>query len=351
MLLIPFLGFSNGEKGKYEKTKTVEEEFNVSSDALLHIKNRYGNVDITTWNENRITIFVEITVSGNSESKINDRLDAIKINFESSNDKVSAETIINKNQSKSWFSWFGSSSNLSYKINYTVKMPKSNDLTIYNDYGNISLTELDGLANIYSDYGRINIGSLNHADNKINIDYASHSTIEFIESGKINADYSKFTIEKANNITLNADYTKSVFGTVNNLRFNCDYGSLRIEKMDDIKGNGDYLTMRFGKLINSLNINANYGSLRIEEVKKDFTSIKIGADYTGVRVGINPDVSTQISASLGYGGFSYDGSYFTFTKKSIKTSSKHYEGYFGDSNSNSSIDISTSYGSVKLYQN
>ena len=40
-----------------------------------------------------------------------------------------------------------------------------------------------------------------------------------------------------------------------------------------------------------------------------------------------------------------------YLKKIVKSSSKYYEGYVNDENSNSSIDVSSEYGSVKLYNN
>lgn len=352
LLLIPFLGFSNGPNGKYKKTKTVKKEFKVNSDALLKIDSRYGNVNITSWNENRVSIEVEITVSGSSEDKVNNKLDAIHIEFDGSSHQVSAKTIINKNKSNSWFSssWFTwGSSNLNYKINYTVKMPVTNDLTIYNDYGGISLNELNGVANINCDYGEINIGSLNNTNNKINIDYTNHSTIEFMDGGKINADYSKFTLEKANDIDLNADYSTSVFEHIKTLNFDCDYGNLRIDRADYVNGDGDYLSMRFGQIFKKLDVNADYGSIKIAELQKDFKSVKITSDYAGIRIGLDTRANCNIIAKLSYGGFSYEDDNFTFNKKQVKSSNKYYEGYYGNKNSNSTISITTDYGSVKLF--
>jgi hypothetical protein len=350
LLLIPLLGFSNGPEGRYKKTKTVKKEFDVNNDALLKINNRYGNVDITSWSENQIVIEVEITVSGNNEDRVIDKLEDIYIDFDSSQNMVYAKTIINKNQSSSWFSWFGNNnSNLNYKINYTVKMPITNDLTIYNDYGSIFLNELDGEANINCDYGKINIGSLNNSNNKINIDYTNHSTIEFMDGGKINADYSKFTLEKSNKVSLNADYSTSVFENVKNIRFNCDYGNLTIDKADTIVGDGDYLSMRFGQVFQELEVEADYGSIKIAELQDGFERVKIDSDYTGVRIGLDDKVNCNIIAKLSYGGFSYDDNNFTFNIKRVKSSSKYYEGYHGNENSNSTISITTDYGSVKLF--
>ena len=61
-LLIPNLafGFTDTKKPKHEKSKTVKKEFSVNSDAKLSVSNKYGNLNITTWDKNTIDIQVVI---------------------------------------------------------------------------------------------------------------------------------------------------------------------------------------------------------------------------------------------------------------------------------------------------
>lgn len=349
-LIIPMLINANThpKKGKYEKSKNIKKEYKVNADALVKINNRYGNVDVISWNENRVVIEVKITVDGNDEKKVIAKLDRIDVEFENSSREVSAKTIIEKSSS-SWFKL--SSSNVNFQINYKVKMPVTNDADLVNDYGSISLNELKGKAKINCDYGKILIGSLYHADNSINIDYTSNSNIEFMNSGSINADYSKLTIEKAKKIDLNADYTTTVFENIEDLSFNCDYGKIQVDNGNVIIGNGDYLTMRFGTIYKILKVDADYGGIRVDKLKKGFDSVEIDSDYTGIKIGLEPDISFNFIVKMSYGGFSYDEDNATFIKKVIKSSDKYYEGYVNDEHTNATINIDSEYGSVKLYNN
>lgn len=349
LMLIPFIGLANPnpKKGKYEKSKTIKKEFSVNADALLKISNKYGNLDVVSWNENRVVIEVKITVSGNNEDKVMSRLDKIDVEFQDSRSEVYARTVIEKTSSN----WFGSNNNMNYQIDYKVKMPITNDANLINDYGTISLNELKGRAKINCDYGKILIGSLYHENNDINMDYTSNSVIEFMNSGSINADYSKLTVEKAKNIDLNADYTTTIIENIEDLKFNCDYGKIEVDKGNVIEGNGDYLTMKFGTIFKKLKVTADYGGIRIDKVMKGFESVYINSDYTGVKIGLDPGASFKFTAKLSYGGFDYDGENINYLKKVVKSSSKYYEGYVNDENSNSSIDVSSEYGSVKLYNN
>ncbi|HFS67152.1 MAG TPA: hypothetical protein ENK67_02965 [Flavobacteriia bacterium] len=348
ILLIPLFGFSNGNLKRQKESKTIEKEFSVKPENLLYISNRFGNVDITTWNENRIVFKITITVEGNDADMVTDKLEEINVEFDQTSNQVSAKTHIGKNKSKSWFSWvFSSNQSINYKINYTVKMPISNDLTIYNDYGSIYLNEINGKTNINCDYGKIVIGSLNNSDNEITTDYSKNSTIEYMKSGTINADYSSISVDASKNIILEADYSNSDFENIEKLEYNCDYGKLSVENANNIIGSGDYLSVELGTIFKKLDINSDYGSLRIDKLMKGFQNATINTNYTGVRVGIDKNASCNIEVDIDYGGIKYDEG-FIFTKKNTKTTSKHYKGYFNQPNTNANLKIEMDFGSLKL---
>jgi len=335
------------DKFKHEKSKTIKKEFTVNADALMKINNRYGNVDVISWDGNKIVIDVKITVSGNDEDKVMKRLDMIDVEFESSRSEVYAKTIIQK-KSSSW-SWnWGKKNNVNYQINYKVKVPITNNVNLMNDYGNISLNEIKGDASINCDYGKIIIGELHSYNNKINIDYCSASTVGKINGGTINADYSKFTVERAGEIKLNADYTTSVFEMINDLSYSCDYGSLRVNNGTSLMGNGDYLTTKLGSISKKVSITSDYGSIRIEELQSGFDSVTVNGDYCGVKIGI-PDAPFDFTLNLSYGGFKRDEGKFELTKQIVKSSSKYYEGYFKSQKSGSTIKINSDYGSVTFF--
>lgn len=351
LAILPFFGFSSDyPKGKYEKSTTIKKEFKVNVDALLRIKNKYGNVDIASWNKNVISIEVVITVNGSNENSVEKKLKNIYVEFDANSSEVSAKTIIDKS-SRNW-SWWGNNKRLNYKINYTVKMPITNNLNLTNDYGAISLDKLEGEATINCDYGRFDIGALKNANNKINADYLSSSTIGFVNGVDINADYSKINIDKANQIDFNADYTTTQFGSVKTLNYSCDYGSLKVDNAERIIGNGDYISLKIGTLSNILEVKADYGSLKIDKILNSFKSINVNTDYTsGMRFGFEKGSAFDFIIKMEYAQFKYDDMALDFQKKIVKSTSKYYEGFYGKSNSGKTVNINVEYGSVSFYNN
>jgi len=344
LFLIPLFISATEKRGKYTKTKVINKEFNVNNNATLKVENKYGNLEIVTWNENKIVIKVSVTTTGNVEEKVQKKLDQINVEFNNSPSNVSAKTIIERSSS-SWRIW-GKNNNVSMEINYLIKMPITNNVNLNNDYGAINLDKLEGTSKINCDYGSINIGELHNSTNYINIDYTNNSYIDFMKDGEINADYSTLNVDRSGSTKLNADYSHISFGKVSNLDFNCDYGSLKIEDSGNITGVSDYMHIATGKLRGSGDFNIEYGSLKIKEIENQFKSLKVVSSYTHLKFGIAPTTSFNISAYLSYSGLKYGNAKFIFSKQKTNFSQKEYEGFYNTHNSGNTISIKSDYGSV-----
>lgn len=347
IFLIPLTISATEGKGKYTKNKVLKKEYNVNENATLTVSNKYGNIGIATWNENRIVIKVSITTNGDDEEKVEKRLEQIDVEFNGDTNYVSAKTMIEKT-SNSWSLW-GKNNNVSIEINYLIQMPVTNNVDLNNDYGAITLDKLEGSSKINCDYGKITIGELWNTNNSINIDYTNKSTIERLEGGTINADYSTLHIEKGYRIKLNADYSHMSFGMVGVLDFNCDYGSLKIGDSGNVIGNSDYMHTTVEKLRGTGDFDMDYGSLKINELGNELKELKVQSSYTQVKIGVQPTNNFTVNATLSYGNLKY-GNGFTFNKEIVKTTSKYYEGYYG-SNSGGTITLKSNYGNITFYNN
>lgn len=345
-LLIPFLISANTDGKIEEKSKKIYKKYQVNADAKVAIDNRYGDINITTWNYNRVEIEVLITVKGDDLDRIEERLESIDVIFDASNSFVSAKTIFEKEQ-KGWSFW-KKNSNLSYKINYNVKMPKTNSVALENDYGNIVLGDLSGKADINCDYGKITVGELLANNNSINLDYCSSSTIDYMKSGSINADYSKIRIDEAITLKVNEDYSTIKLGKTKNVDFNADYGSITIDEAEHIIGNSDYAGMRFGTIFKSLEIEADYARISVKRLAQGFEKVFIDGQYSGIKIGVDQDAVFNFELDLQYASFKSDSAEIEYYKKISKSSKKYYEGKFGKGNSNASIKIRSQYGSVSI---
>ncbi|WP_115462990.1 hypothetical protein [Winogradskyella aurantiaca] len=349
MMLLP--GLLLAENPSVDKTlkttreKSIQKSFNVNSDATLKVDNSYGNVDIVTWDRNTVDFDITIKVTGSNEDKVNDRLNDIDVQFSNSSSMVSAETKFGKKKNGSWWNW--GKSNLKIEVNYVVKIPKTNNINIRNDYGAINVDELMGRAQISCDYGKITTKELMADNNSLYFDYSNGCYFEYIKSGNINADYSSYTVAKANQLDINADYTKSAIEAVEDVTYNCDYGSLKVDNINNLEGNGDYLTLRLGNVYKNVSIKADYGSIKIDKMAAGAGNIDIQTDYAGMTIGHDANYNFKFEVELEYASMRNSDD-FEFVKSRIESSEKYYLGYYGDQNSPNKVSIKSEYGSVNF---
>ncbi|PVW15672.1 hypothetical protein [Marixanthomonas spongiae] len=351
LFLIPAVAMATPEKmkGKYTKEKTIKKEFNVNSGTGLQVKNSYGNLDIVTWDENRTVIEVTIKTNGDNEEKVIARLSEIDVEFNASSSLVSAETTF-ENKKSGWSWWGSSKNNVSVEVNYSIKLPITNTVDLNNDYGTIRMNKLKGHATINCDYGQLIIGELLAENNYLTFDYTDKSTIGYMKSGRINADYSGFTLEKTERLELNADYTQSEIIDGKSINYNCDYGKVIIGKAEDVIGRGDYVNNKIGTITGSLNLNTDYGSINIDNVSFQAKNVTIKADYTGVKMGFDSSYNFDFVIDLSYASFKGEQE-VTILKSSKDYTSSKYSGFHGKQNSGNTVNINSDYGGVTFYKN
>jgi hypothetical protein len=346
LLLLPSIALPNNDKKKHEKSKVIKREFDVNANAEVSLNNKFGNLNISTWDKNLVEIKVTITVKGDDINTVEDKLSSIQINFNTNSSLVEVATTFN-DKKNSW-SWWGKNKNINYKINYDVKMPKTNSVDLNNDYGNIYLDNLKGPASINCDYGKISIGELSAKNNSINLDYCSASSINYMRSGNVNINYSKITIDKSEKIKVNAEYSTLKFEKTENLNFNCDYGSISVNEATHIDGNSDCVSMRFGTVKKNLTIDTEYGGITIKNLAKGFENVTINGQYSGIKIGIAPNTAFNFEIDLQNAGFKRNENNIAFFKSISKSNKKYYAGKYGQGKSNSSINIKSQFGSVTL---
>lgn len=321
---------------KVEETRTIEKSFNVNAEATLEIDNRYGNITLTSWNKNTIEIKVEIQVNGINQENAKATLNAISVEFDAKKSWVSAITQVTnlKNFKRN-----------TIKINYFVKVPKSNNLQITNRYGNVYLDEISGSTQFKLSYGNLTAGKLNNVVNNLNLNYMTSAKIDYLKSATILAKYSIISINEAQSINTKSQYSDLRVEKLNELTCNMSFSNLYLTNIDKITSNLDYSNLKITNLYQYLNYNGDYGAIAINRIKKNFNQIIVNGDYLSLNLGIENTAQYSFEADLRYGSIRYPNN--LEMSKVIETSSqKHYIGKTAQPSGKMSFNLK--YGGIKL---
>ncbi|HEY0245324.1 MAG TPA: hypothetical protein VGC01_07155, partial [Mucilaginibacter sp.] len=150
------------------------------------------------------------------------------------------------------------------------------------------------------------------------------------------------------------------YGSINieNLKgqeVNIKYGNLTLGTVDKLTANIGYGTVKIGKLSTFGDFNIKFGSgFQISDLDKNFKSLSINSSYTSIKLGLSGDQNADFNVTVKYGDFSYGSHAVNIEDKTPERSrrgwspTQNYTGHLGKGNADKIINITTSYGSVRL---
>ena len=126
-LLLSTIGWA---KDQDQKKKFVEKNYQVTTNTKLRIDNKFGKVEVNSWEKNEFDIKVEIIGKGRNEERAQRILNAIDIDITESSTEIEFETEIESTKNKN---------EEGFEINYRIYMPEGNPLEIKNSFGDVTM--------------------------------------------------------------------------------------------------------------------------------------------------------------------------------------------------------------------
>lgn len=299
-----------------EQSKTIQKVYIISKNTPLQIDNRYGTVDVKTWEKNEIKVDIIVRAVEADGSKAQEIINSVDIEETKSAALISLKTQINKGKS-SWWNNVISSKNRGVQINYTIYLPKSNTLTVHNAYGAVVLPDFSGSTELDVSYGSLTTGRLSGSRIIIRSSYGS-AKIASVKDAALDFKYGSMSLGEANNIELNIGYC----------------GGSKIDK-----------------LIHSGDISIKYsGGFKIG-LDKSISRLNLDAAYSASNISIDPAANFAYDVNVGYGSFNPGKAIITKEEPDPDSRGpklhKSYSGYFGKSSANK-VTIDSKYGSIKF---
>lgn len=357
--LVEIFGFEQSTISKNEYSKIIKKEFSITSDGNTILGNKYGKIEVKTWDKDRVKVTVNIVVETRSESEAQAVFDRININFDSGETFVSAKTSIESKQT-SWWGW--DNDNTEFQINYEVLIPENGALDLTNKYGDADIAIIGGKAKVAVKYGDF---TMEEARNNLVVElgYGTGKVMRALDM-TATVSYSKFRIEQAENIVLDTRYSKINVENAADLKMdsrydnyevgearavNCQarYGDMDILAVDNVVCNSRYTEYRIERVSDKADFNLEFGGATIEQITKGFSEVMLVGKYTDYRLTIEPGASYQLDANAEHAGIKYP-SKMKVTQDIEKGQSHTVKGHGGTQNARSVIKASLNYGALRV---
>ena len=338
-------------------TKTIKREFDISANGTTYLSNKYGKIEVKTWDKNRVKIAVTIVVKEGSEEDAQKVFNAITVNFSNGADYVKAETAIEQIRR----SWLWDDGKADYKINYEVYVPATINLQVDQRYGDVYLASVSGKTKLSVKYGNFKTESVGDGSN-FELAYGN-GTIGQAQNAYVGLSYSKLTVTEANDLTVNsaysglnasklnsltttAKYDNYSLGTIKSLKATGMYSKFAATNAGSVNISGQYNSVSMGEISKSLDLDLNYGSCNVS-FSKGLTNASVRANYTDVTMKVLPDLCCyQLDAAANYAGVRYPQA-MNVTYEVQKPTSHVVKGHVGNSDA-PMIKASVNYGGIKV---
>jgi len=301
MLLLFCSTYMVGENFDNDRKKEVSKSFAVSSNDKLYIENRYGNITVTHWNKQEVSIQVVIEAKARNENRLQQLLDRVTIELDKSGNTINGITTL-KNLNIS-----GNNERLT--INYYISMPSNLTSHLSQRYGNINLpSKNDGECTLEAKYGNIKGGSftaglsIESAYGNIELDDVKGAFIDAAYCGKVN-------IKNGENLKIDSRYSNLELKDIKDLYVEAKYGNLKAGRLGKAVielgyTNGDIAYVGEELIVNRL----SYGNLEVREMSGNFTRIYAKASYGNMNLRIPSKAAFKVTAeSMKYGNFEVNG--------------------------------------------
>jgi len=362
-VLFSVASFASEPVFKEELKREIKKSFSVSDDILLGVQNKYGDINIATWDRNEVDVLVQIKVKSNGSDKAKTFFDNINIDFSESSSRLGMKTVYPDQESNSWWgSWWSNGNNLKYEVNYTINAPHGISTKLINKYGNVIQESIGGSCDVINKYGDIHLHNIGE-DLDLDLGYGK-TIIGKVADVKMIVKYSSIKLQGCDNISLDSKYSDFKFGQCGIMKIDSKYDDFEIEEAEEISNVGKYDDFEIGR-VGKFKIDTKYTDIRINYLKQTFLfdgkygtisinntgpleRVDIETKYTDVEIGVKADFNLNF-----YG----DNTSLKVAKPYDKLQKQkdgnevRAQAHRGSKSSGADINIDMGYGSFRLLNN
>lgn len=265
--------------------RSVSRSFPASLETTLEVMNKYGKIQVVTWDRDSVSVDVDILLTESSANKLRKLKEDVKIDFTGTNTYIIAKTVI-RSESGRIASELRSISNTiagankRMEINYMVHVPEYMDVVLSNKFGDIYMDDLEGQVDIELSNGVLKANRL-EGNSAISLSFAN-GMIKSLGSSTMKLSYSDLVLEEVSQLDLVSKSSKLNVDSVNVLKINSRRDKLYFKHVEYFYGNGNFSQVWIYDFLRETDVYMKYGEVTVENVIPDFSKIFIESEYTDI---------------------------------------------------------------------
>lgn len=301
LILIFSVGFTI--KAQENVSKIIEETYEFTNAGELQLKNKYGNINIHGWDEDKIQIKITVLVNKKDKKDADGLLKRIKPSISYSKEFINIFSYIEEKESGLFSKMLNRANPFDFdkgniQIDYDISLPVNAALQVTNKFGDIVTNDWRGTLK----------ASIEHGDLWVN-DTLTNATIEMkfgklktksIAYSSIKLKNSEFEMEESKDLRINTSGSTISINKVSNLEIYASKDKINIQNIDRIQGEFKFSNVIVNKIKEYIHLTMNVTDLRINKITKPDAVINLKQKSSEVNINVS-GLRFDFSASLEQG--------------------------------------------------
>lgn len=269
----------------FSESKTYVHQFPLNSKTTVEVSNKYGKVQLLTWNKDSVRIDIDFYISSTSPARLDKLKQNINFDYSNSNFYVVVKTVFGKSQSnvidelKDFADAIVNGSN-EVRIDYTVHLPQNQPLKVTNKYGDIYADDLNGDVQINLANGDLKANNMK-GNAQLFLSFGN-AFINEINKGRITAEYADLNIRLAQNITLETKSSKIRLEEGGMVKLKSRRDDIRVDNANQVLGDGYFSNINVQNITDEMSLSAKFGKIAVDNFRRNFSFINITTEYADV---------------------------------------------------------------------
>ena len=286
-----------GSALQVEQRRRLSRTYNVpKAGRPFALDTRYGRVQINTWSKHEIKVDAELVARAETDAGARVVLDALGVQWLDYDAKTGGVAV----STQFGPALRGRAGGCRYEVNYTVWLPRTTALKVYNSFGEVTLNgDITGPTELAVEYGALRTGRLEGPRNLVRIGNGN-ARISFAGRASIDASYSQLRLDTGTIVDLRNNYSDVDIGTVQDLTVHSKYGDVALGTVRNLRGSSGYSRFTIDKLDEALDMALRYcPDFVVRDMGANFRQVNLDGGFSTIRLGFAEapgfrfDVSTE----------------------------------------------------------
>jgi hypothetical protein len=338
-----------------ESVTSVEQRRHLSRSYAVPAKGRafsldtrYGKVQINPWHKKEIKVEAELIARAENEINARQLLDAMGVQWLDYDARTGGVAV------NTWFgpALRGRAGGCRYEVNYTVWLPATTALRVYNSFGEISVGgDLKGSTELAVEYGALRTARLEGVHNLVRIGNGD-CTIPYARRASIDASYASLRLTEGEVVDLRNNYSDVDIGTVQDLTVHSKYGDVALGTVRNLRGSSGYSRFSVNKLGEGLDMALRYcPDFVVRDTGPNFRQINLDGGFSTIRLGFAEVPGFRFDVSTEQGQLLVDKQMVRILSEENGPQSSDVLGVFGGAlpaHNAGNVNIKVRYGTVRF---